>query len=38
MAQGAEAVPSSPEAFGDFVKQEAAKWGKVIKAAGIRAE
>jgi tripartite-type tricarboxylate transporter receptor subunit TctC len=37
-AQGAEAVPTTPEAFDAFVKSEIAKWGKVIKAAGIRAE
>jgi tripartite-type tricarboxylate transporter receptor subunit TctC len=38
MAQGAEAVPTTPEAFDAFVKREIAKWGKVIKAAGIKAE
>ena len=37
-AQGAEAVPTTPEAFDAFVKSEIAKWGKVIKAAGIKAE
>jgi tripartite-type tricarboxylate transporter receptor subunit TctC len=38
MAQGAEAVPTTPEAFDAFVKSEITKWGKVIKAAGIKAE
>ena len=37
-AQGAEAVPTTPEAFDAFVKSEIAKWGKVIKAAGIKLE
>ena len=37
-AQGAEAVPTTPEAFDAFLKSEIAKWGKVIKAAGIRVE
>jgi len=38
MAQGAEAVPTTPEAFDAFVKSEIAKWGKVIKTAGIKAD
>ncbi|HKA43855.1 MAG TPA: tripartite tricarboxylate transporter substrate binding protein [Burkholderiales bacterium] len=37
-AQGAEAVPTTPEEFGAFLKREIDKWGKVIKAAGIKAE
>jgi tripartite-type tricarboxylate transporter receptor subunit TctC len=37
LAQGAEPVPSSPEEFERFVKGEIAKWGKVIKEAGIKA-
>ena len=36
-AQGAEAVPTTPEEFGAFLKSEIAKWGKVIKEAGIKA-
>ena len=35
---GAEVEGSSPEAFAAIVKSEAAKWAKVIKDAGIRAE
>ena len=31
-------VSKSPEAFGAFVKAENARWGKVIKDAGIVAE
>ena len=37
LAQGAEAVPTTPEEFDRFLKSEIAKWGKVIKAAGITA-
>ncbi len=37
LAQGAESVPTTPEEFGAFLKSEIAKWGKVIKAAGIQA-
>ena len=37
LAQGAEAAPTSPEEFGRFLGSEIAKWGKVIKAAGIKA-
>lgn len=36
--QGAEAVPSTPEEFAAFLKSEIAKWGKVIKEAGIKAQ
>jgi tripartite-type tricarboxylate transporter receptor subunit TctC len=36
---GVEVVLSrSPQAFGEFVKTENARWGKVIKDAGIVAE
>ena len=35
---GTEAVGSSPEQFAATIKSEIAKWGKVIKDAGIRAE
>ncbi|MCE2945863.1 MAG: Bug family tripartite tricarboxylate transporter substrate binding protein [bacterium] len=34
-ADGAEPSPSSPQAFAAFVKAEAAKWSKVIRAAGL---
>lgn len=37
LAQGAEAVPTSPEEFGRFVKSEIAKWTRVVKEAGIKA-
>ena len=35
---GADAVGSTPEQFGAVVKAEIAKWTKVAKAAGIKAE
>lgn len=37
LKQGAEAVPTTPEEFGAFLKKEIAKWGKVIREAGIKA-
>ena len=35
-SSGAEAVGSSPEEFVATIKSEIARWGKVIKDAGIR--
>jgi tripartite-type tricarboxylate transporter receptor subunit TctC len=35
---GADAVGSSPEEFGRFLQAEIAKWGKVIRAANIKAD
>ena len=37
LQHGVEAVPSTPDAFAATVKSEMAKWGKLIKSAGIRA-
>ncbi len=37
LAEGAEPVGNTPEQFGAFIKSEIAKWGKVIRAAGIHA-
>ena len=34
-SQGSESAPSTPAAFAAFIKAEAAKWSKVIKAAGL---
>jgi tripartite-type tricarboxylate transporter receptor subunit TctC len=34
-AQGAEAMSASPAEFADFVRAEHAKWGRVIREAGI---
>lgn len=36
--QGLDAAPSTPEAFGAYIRSEIAKWTKVVKAAGIRAQ
>jgi tripartite-type tricarboxylate transporter receptor subunit TctC len=38
LAEGAEPVGNTPEEFGEFIKSEIAKWGKVIRAAGLRVE
>ena len=35
---GAEQAPTTPEAFTALVKNEIAKWGKVIKTANIKPE
>ena len=32
---GADPSPSTPEAFGQFIRAEAAKWQKVIRAVGL---
>ncbi len=36
--EGAEPVGNSPLAFGAILREETAKWAKVIKAAGIKAD
>src|SRR5690242_1009782 len=36
--QGLDAAPSSPDAFGAYIKSETAKWAKVIKASGAKPE
>ena len=38
LAAGVESVGSTPERFGAIVKSEMAKWGKLIKDSGIRAD
>ena len=37
-AQGIEAAGGTPEQLAGFVREEFAKWGKVVKDAGIKAE
>src|SRR3990172_2827645 len=37
-ADGSEAVGSTPGQFGAHIKSEIAKWSKVVKEAGIKAE
>jgi tripartite-type tricarboxylate transporter receptor subunit TctC len=36
--QGLDSAPESPEAFGAYIKSEIAKWAKVVKAAGLKAD
>ena len=36
--QGAELIGSTPVAFGAYLKSEQAKWAKVIRQAGIKAD
>jgi tripartite-type tricarboxylate transporter receptor subunit TctC len=36
--QGLDVAPESPEAFGAYIKSETAKWAKVVKASGLKAE
>jgi hypothetical protein len=31
-------VKSQPEQFAQFIKSETAKWGKVVRASGAKAE
>ena len=38
LVQGVELVPTTPEEFGAFIKQDIAKWAKVIQMSGARAE
>jgi tripartite-type tricarboxylate transporter receptor subunit TctC len=35
---GLDASPSSPKEFGAYIKSEMAKWSKVVKASGAKAE
>ncbi len=35
---GAEPAPMSPEAFAVFLKNEIAKWGKLVKESGAKAD
>ena len=35
---GADVVGDTPEEFSAYIKTEIVKWGKVIKAAGIKVE
>ena len=36
LAQGVEARASTPDQFGALIKNESAKWGKIISDAGIK--
>ena len=37
-AQGNDIIGDGPDAFGKFIRAESAKWGKVVKQAGIKLE
>jgi tripartite-type tricarboxylate transporter receptor subunit TctC len=38
VSQGVEPVGSTPEQFGEHIKSQMAKWGKVVRDAGVKAE
>jgi tripartite-type tricarboxylate transporter receptor subunit TctC len=38
LAQGAEPIPSTPEAFGAHIKSEIARWKKIVEISGARAD
>jgi len=38
MAQGAEVLSGSPQDAAAYFRAEVAKWGKVVKASGARAD
>jgi tripartite-type tricarboxylate transporter receptor subunit TctC len=38
LAQGAEPIPSTPEAFGAYIKSEIARWKKIVELSGARAD
>jgi tripartite-type tricarboxylate transporter receptor subunit TctC len=37
-SQGADPVTSTPADFSAYLKEEIAKWGKVVKASGMKAD
>ncbi len=37
-ASGFEVIVSTPEQYGEFVRSEVERWGKVVKASGARAD
>lgn len=38
VALGSEVLSSTPEEFGAYIRSETAKWGKVIRDSGAKAE
>ena len=38
LSQGMEPVLNTPEQFAEIIKADFPRWGKVVKAAGIKAE
>jgi tripartite-type tricarboxylate transporter receptor subunit TctC len=37
-AVGAEPVTTTPDAFAQYTRTERAKWGEVVRAAGVKIE
>jgi len=37
-SEGGEALGGSPEQFASFLKAEHAKWGRIVRESGARAE
>jgi tripartite-type tricarboxylate transporter receptor subunit TctC len=37
-AQGVEPLGTTPEEFGEHIKSQMARWGKVVRDAGVKAE
>jgi tripartite-type tricarboxylate transporter receptor subunit TctC len=37
-AVGGEPLPGSPQVFGKLISEETEKWGRVVRAAGIKPE
>jgi tripartite-type tricarboxylate transporter receptor subunit TctC len=37
-AEGAEAAGTTPEQFAEFMRRESAKWGRVVKLSGMKAD
>jgi tripartite-type tricarboxylate transporter receptor subunit TctC len=35
---GAEPAPTTPDAFGALIRSEVARWGELIRAAGVTAD
>ena len=38
VSMGFEIVPNTPQEYAEFLKQEHARWGKVVKDLGLKAE
>jgi tripartite-type tricarboxylate transporter receptor subunit TctC len=38
LTSGADAAPSSPEELTRFLQSEMTKWGKVVRAAGVKGD
>jgi tripartite-type tricarboxylate transporter receptor subunit TctC len=36
--EGAVAVPSTPQSFGDLIRREIPRWAEVVKAGNVKAD